>query len=187
MKKVILILSFIISLNLHAQHTPLKHVDVPDTYATQIKVDYSHNFTNTIEICTASFSLASKKIYHEKGIKHPDLDYNSWCIYLRLDSEASIQLTDKAKMQEGFGNLSIGASKMTLIIGESQYSINTWYYAGDNKQLMIDINKNITEHISISGFQGLYVNEHLIKKFDDVDQELWRRAAKEVYSLRKNL
>lgn len=187
MRKFVFILALIISVNLHAQHAPLKHVDVPDNYATKINVDKSYNFTNTIDICTASFSLASKKIYHEKGIKYPDLDYNSWCISLRLDSEASTQLNDKAQMQDGLGNLSVGISKITLIIGESKYSINTWYYAGDNKHLMIDINKNITEHISISGFQGLYVNDHLIVKFNDIEQELWRRAAKEVYSLRKDL
>lgn len=187
MKKIIVLLCTLISTCVYAQHVPLKHIDVADNYATRIKLDNSYNFTNTIEICSASFALASKKISHEKGIKYPDQDYNLWNISLRLDSNQATALKSNAKLQDGLGNLSIGVSKLLLVIGESKYNISTWYYASENNHLMIDVTKNIAEHISISGFQAIFVEGHEVAPFNDIEQELWRRAAKEVYDKRKHL
>lgn len=187
MRKVITLMSILISTCIYAQHVPLKHIDVADNYATKIQLDNSYNFTNTIEICSASFALASYKISHEKGVKYPDQDYNLWNISLRLDSDESAALKSKAKMQDGLGNLSVGISKLLLVIGESKYNISTWYYSSDNNYLMIDVTKNIAEHISISGFQSIFVENHEVVPFNDIEQELWRRSAKEVYNRRKHL
>lgn len=187
MKKIFAIMGLLLSMTAYAQHIPLRHIEVPDNYATQIRTETTDNFSNTIETFTAYFGLGSKRFSHEKGTSYPDFEHNNWSVYVNLNTEQDEILKTHAKMQEGFTDFYTGISTIQVNIGEKQYSISTWYYSAKSKSLMIDINKSIAEHMSVSGFQGIYTSHKEITRFSDVEQELWRRAAKTVYDKRKNL
>lgn len=187
MKKIFVIAGLILSMTAYAQYTPLRHIEVPDNYGTQIRTEISDNISNTIETFTAHFGIGSKRFNHEKGTSYPDFERNNWNVSIKLNSEQDEILRAHAKMEEGFTRFYTGTSTIQINVGEKQYNITTWYYAADSKSLMIDINKTIAEHISVSGFQGIYSSYKEILRFSDIEQELWRRAAKTVYDKRKNL
>lgn len=189
MKKILIaLICTILCFSAHAQHVPLKHIEVPDFPTTQIRKDYSNNFAKTINTYSAIFSF-TWCFRHEVGYKEPDLDYNVWGLSLVLDQKQDLTLRIKAKAEQGLGDLLQGAAPLYLTVGGKHYVINTWYYATGNKRLMLDFEKNIVEHVSVSGLQGIYTEtvseENKIIVFNEVQQELWRRSAEEVYSKRK--
>ena len=192
MKKLAFLIGLLISTSALAQHIPLKDITVGDYPACKIHTNNSNNITNTTNTYSASFGIGTKKISHEKGIKYPDLDYNCWSINISLNSSENTKLRNLANMRDGLGDLMVGISPLLLKIGESIYNIKSWYLSsyGEHNYLMIDTTKQIIEHISISGFQGLYVNEvndfKEVAKYSDVSQELWHRCAEEVYQKRKD-
>ena len=186
MKKFITLLSILISASVFAQHTPLKHIEVGDYPSCKVKTELRKNITETTETYSASFALYSNIVSHEKGIKYPALEDNIWGIKTNLDSKQDVTIRIKTKMNDGWGQ-----SKIYVAIGECNYLVSSWYYSADYKHLYLDLNKSQIEHMSISGFQGIYLNEvkeeNLIVSYSDVCQELWRRCAKEVYDKRKHL
>ena len=189
MKKFFIIVSILIcSQIINAQHIPLRHIEVPDTFKTRLRFENYNNSDHTKDIYSVSFDLPSKSITHEKGIEWPHFEHDLWHISVILDSEQSNLLTTVAKMQEELGGLLFkGISEIYITVGESKYNVSSWYYFPDSKQLDLDITKSITEHISISGFQGIYCQYKDIVRFSDIEQELWRRSATEIFNKRKQL
>ena len=185
MKRIILLLSILITSTAIAQHKPLKQIEVSDFPTNKVSVDNRNNFTNTTNTYSASSLLMRLKVSHEKGIKYPAREDDFWELSVRLDETEQSKLKTMAKIEAGFGDLLVGVDPLILYIGESKYTIRGWYL-GD-KYLMIDINKALTEHISISGFQSIYVGNSAFIQFGDTEQELWRRCALEVYKNRKHL
>lgn len=190
MKKLILIsLLLLASVSIYAQHKPLKSIDLNSVYISQSGADKTYNIGNTREIYTAYFYSYRNSVAHHKGIKDYDLGYDLWSLNIRLDTDEAIALNSYALMTESSSKFYTGKDKLKISIGESTYTIDNWYYSelGGQYHLMIDINKSITNHISISGFQGIIAHNVEIIAFSDIEQELWRRAAKDVYDTRRNL
>lgn len=185
MKRLILLLSILITSTAIAQHRPLKHIEVKDFPTNRISIENENNFSNTTNTYSASSLLVRLKVSHEKGIKYPALEDDFWSLSIMLDGAEKSKLKTMAKMNAGFGDLLVGSDPLILYIGESKYTIRGWYL-GD-AFLMIDISKALTEHISISGFQSIKVGNNTFIDFCDTEQELWRRCAKEVYDKRKHL
>lgn len=183
MKRFILLLSILITSTAIAQHKPLKHIEISDFPTNKVSVSNKYNYSGTINTYSASSLLRRIDVSHEKGIKYPDTDYNSWLLTIRLYNAEETKLKQMAKTKAGLGDLIVGVDPIVLYIGESKYSISNWYLG--TAFLMIDVNKSKTEHISISGFQGIYIKGQCFIQFDDTEQELWRRCASEVYSERK--
>ena len=189
MKKILITIAFlIVACVSYAQHLPLKHIEVGDYPTTEIRKSFSNNFANTINPYSAKFCF-TWGIYHEVGFKDPDLNFCTWGLEMNLNTKQDLTLKIKASTTQGFGDLLQGVKPLYLSVGETTYPVRTWYYATDSKHLMLDFYKGIVEHISISGLQGIYVNipseDSQLIKFTDVEQELWRRSAEEVYSKRK--
>lgn len=186
MKKIITLFCCAFCLSAYAQHKPLKEVQVGDYPGCKVRTSLHNNFANTTETYAAAFELGAQRVSHEIGIKHPDLGYNLWGISTSLDSKEDLTIRIKAKMNNG-----CGGSVIYIVIGEKTYAITSWYYAANNRHLLIDLSKEQIEHMSISGFQAIYLNEvsddTLLLSYSDVSQELWRRCAKEVYNKRKYL
>lgn len=176
-----------------AQHKPLKQINLNDIYISQSGAEKSYNSGSTREIYSSFFHLGSSRVSHYKGIKSPDMGYDAWTINVALDNNDAIALNSYANMNKEFDNFYSGSSALKLEVGETHYEVNIWYYSDISisttslRTLMIDINKSIAEHISISGLQGIFIDNIEIIAFSDIDQELWRRAAKDVYNTRKNL
>lgn len=188
MRNVITIIILLIGVCTHAQHKPLKHIDLNSVYISQSGAEKSYNTGNTREIYGSYFYLGRNRISHHKGIQSPDLGYDLWEITTRIDADEAIALelyTVQEKLSSDFYS---GLTKLSIVVGESIYGIANWYYSEilGNYTLMIDIDKNLTKHISISGLQGIYANGIEIIAFSDIEQELWRRAAKDVYDIRKD-
>ena len=181
---------FVTSIITYAQYKPLKRINLSDVYISQSGINKSYNIDCTKDIYSSFFYLNSHRLSHHKGIKDPDLGYDSWTIDLNLDTNKAIALNLYANMQEAFDSFYNGITKLKLCVGETLYEIDTWYYSeasSTHRTLMMDITKPITKHISISGLQGIYVDNIEIIAFSDIEQELWRRAAKDVYENRKDL
>lgn len=185
MKRLFFIaLSLLICVGTYAQHKPLKHIEIKESAITQVRTENRNNYTNTINTYSAS-ALLSLRVSHEKGIKYPELDYELWSASYNVNDDKVSLLKSMAKLSEGFGGLLIGATPMTLSIGESNYIIDSWYLG--TQQIMIDLNKTIIEHISVSGLQSIRFGSSCYVEFGDTEQELWRRCAKEVFDKRKHL
>lgn len=185
MKRFIVLLSILITSTALAQHRPLKNIEVSDFPTNRVSIENKNNFTNTTNTYSASSLLVRLKVSHEKGIKYPALEDDFWSLSVKLDEAEQRKLKTMTSMNAGFGDLLIGSDPLILYIGESRYTIRSWYL-GD-AFLMIDISKALTEHISISGFQSIYIGNSTFIDFCDTEQELWRRCAKEVYDNRKHL
>ena len=184
MKRFILVLSLLISSIAFAQHKPLKHIEISDFPSNKISVSVDNNLANTINSYSASSLLARIRIVHEIGIRIPDLDINQYYLSVNLDNEEAKRLILYAKLKGEPDGVRFGVSPIILNIGELKYTIKSW--AISDKHLMIDIAKEITEHISISGFQDICIGNNYIVLFDDHEQELWRRCAEKVYDNRKH-
>ena len=186
MKRIITLVCLLVSISCFAQHIPLKHITVGDYPGCKINTSTRKNMTETIETFSASFALGSEYVYHEKGIKHPNLNDNIWGIKTSLDNKQDLTIRIKTQMNNGWG-----LSKIYVAIGDSKYIVGSWFYSEDYKHLYLDLNKAQIEHMSISGFQGIYINEvkeeNLLIPYSDVSQELWRRCAKLVHDNRKHL
>lgn len=188
MKRIILLLiALSMSIVTLAQHKPLKKIELKDTYLSQSGSNKSYNTGSTKEIYSAHFNLGHYYIEHQKGIKDYDLGYDAWVIGIHLDPLDAVALNLYATMEESFSKFYIGTAPLCISVGGTIYEITTWYYSETGSGLMMDINKPIAQHISISGFQGIYVGDLEIIAFSDIDQEQWRRSAKDVYETRKHL
>jgi hypothetical protein len=187
MKKILIIILLANCIMAYAQYKPLKSIIIDDVYISQSGSTKSYNIGNTRETYTSYFNLGFKAIEHQKGIKDYDLGYDRWGISARLDNDDTIALEAYTKSEEALGGLHLGTSILKIFVGGTMYQVTTWYYSPGDRYLMMDISKSITEHISISGLQGIYANDIEIIAYPEIEQELWRRAAKDVYSTRKNL
>lgn len=184
---ILFVLLFSLFATSHAQHKALKHIELSDVYISQSGSEKSYNIGNTKEIYSSYFYLGQKRIEHQKGVKDYDLGYDLWCIQMRLDSYEAIAIELYSTMEEAIGGLYSGTSELIISVGGQKYNINSWYYTKSDRYLMLDINKNISQHISVSGLQGIETSEIEIIAFTDIEQELWRRAAKDVYETRNNM
>lgn len=180
MKRFIVALLLTNCLALQAQHRPLKNINIADAYLSQSGSEKSYNTGNTREIYAAYFYLGKYRIEHQKGIKDYDLGYDLWSVSMRLDSEDAIAIESYASMEEGIGGLYRGKTILKVSVGESVYSADKWYYSPEHSYLTIDLSKPIAEHISISGFQAINVDNIEIIHFTDIEQGLWQRSAKDV-------
>ena len=190
MKKfIILSLLFAISITTSAQHKPLKQIKLPDIYISNTGAEKTYNTENTREIYSAYFYTLRNSIAHHKGIRDYDLGYDAWVLNVGLDTDEAIALNSHALMNENISDFFTGVDKLKISVGESIYTIDCWYYSSMNRyyRLMLDINKFIAKHISISGLQGIISDDIEIIAFSEIEQELWRRAANDVYETRKNL
>lgn len=191
MKKLVLLsILLLASVSIRAQHKPLKSIDLNSVYISQSGFEKSYNIGSTKEIYRSYFYLGSHSISHHKGIKDYDLGYDSWRLDFNLENNDAIALNLHTAKSEQFTNFYSGLTYLKIVVGEATYDVKTWYYSEStptHRSLMMDINKSITEHISVSGLQGIIVNDIEIIAFSEVEQELWRRAAKDVYDTRKNL
>lgn len=193
MKKFIYLLSFLFLLFgtcAYAQHKPLKPIELNSVYISQSGAEKSYNIGKTREIYKSYFYLGSHSISHQKGIKDYDLGYESWNVDFVLDNNEAIALNIYTAKSEQFTNFHAGLTCLKIVVGEATYDVNTWYYSeatSTHRYLMMDINKSIAEHISVSGLQGIIVNNIEIIAFSEIEQELWKRAAKDVYDTLKNL
>ena len=188
MKRIVfLLIALSMSMVVFAQHKPLKQIELKDAYLSRSGSGKSYNTGNTREIYTAYFNLGHNSIGHHKGIKDYDLGYDAWVIDIHLNPTDAVALNLYATMEESFSKFYVGTAPLCISVGGAIYEIATWYYSDTGFALMMDINKLIAQHISISGFQGILVGDVEIIAFSDIDQEQWRRAAKEVYETRKNL
>lgn len=191
MKKLVLIsLLFLASISIYAQHKPLKYIDLNSVYISQSGFEKSYNIGSTREIYRSYFYLGSHSISHQKGIKDYDLGYDSWTIDIVMDNNEAIALNLYTAKSEQLTDFYAGLTYLKIVVGEATYDVKTWYYTEsvpERRALLMDINKTIAEHISISGLQGIIVNDIEIIAFSEIEQELWRRAAKDVYDTRKNL
>lgn len=185
MKRIIVIICVLFSINTYAQHTPLKHIEVPDFPTNKVNTEERFNFSETVNTYTAHCLFLNQQVLHEKGIKYPDIGYDLWSIAMMLDNDEISTIKSMADMSKGIGDLLVGVTPLTVSIGESKYTIKSWYLS--SRQLMMDLNKDIIEHISISGLQSISVRTKSCLQYNDIQQELWRRCAKEVYDKRKNL
>lgn len=191
MKKFVLLsILLLASASMHAQHRPLKSIDLNSVYISQSGFEKSYNIGKTREIYKSYFYLGSHSISHQKGIKDYDLGYDSWNVDFVLDNNEAIALNIYTAKSEQSTNFYAGLTHLKIVVGEATYDVNTWYYSevtSTHRYLMMDINKSIAEHISVSGLQGIIVNNIEIIAFSEIEQELWKRAAKDVYDTRKNL
>lgn len=188
MKKIITIIFLLIGACAYAQHKPLKHIELNSVYISQSGAEKSYNIGNTREIYASHFYNGKNRISHHKGIDSYDLGYELWDISTQIDVDEQIALklyTSKKEVTSGFYS---GITPLSIVVGESTYKIANWYYSENlgRQAIMIDIDKNITKHISISGLQGICCNGIEIIAFSEIEQELWRRAAKDVYDTRKD-
>lgn len=188
MKKLITILFLLIGACAYAQHEPLKYIDLHNTYISQSGAEKSYNIGNTREIYGSFFYLGRNRISHHKGIKSPDLEYNLWEIKTDIDNDEAIAVELYTVKEETFSNFYTGLTHLSILVGDTIYKSPRWHYSETlgRHSLMIDIDENITKHISISGLQGIYVNGVEIISYSEIEQELWRRAAEDVYNTRKD-
>lgn len=188
MKKIITIIFLLIGASAYAQHKPLKPIELNSVYISQSGAKKSYNIGNTREIYASHFYLGKNRVSHHKGIQSPDLGYNLWEITTQIDTDEAIALELYTVKKEQFSDFYSGITQLSIVVGESTYEISNWFYTelhGEHS-LMMDIDKNITKHISISGLQGISSNGVEIIAFSEIEQELWRRAAKEVYDTCKD-
>lgn len=186
MKKLILLsLFFLVSVSIYAQHKPLTDIVIPTDPDNQIKTEHK---IDKKDIYEAFWGYPTRRISHNLGIEMPFINHNSWEITIALKPSESLSLISNAKTQDDYG-LTKGITKLYIMIGESAYAIENWYYFDyiDNFLLTIEINKSIVEHISISGIQSIYCDTKNFIWFSDIEQVLWSKVAKTVYDKRKNL
>lgn len=183
----LLLIAMISCISVQAQHNPLKNVKIADFYISQSGSEKSYNIGNTREIYSSYFHLGSNRVEHHRGIKDYDIGYDLWTIHLRLTSNEAIAVETYTNSKEELGGLRLGQSPLYIIVGGVRYAIKKWYYSPNYRNLMVDISKPIAEHMAISGLQAVCADDIGIISFNDIDQELWRRAAKDVYEQRKHL
>ena len=191
MKKFIYLLSSLFLLFgtcAYAQHKPLKPIVLNSVYISQSGAEKSYNLGNTREIYASYFYLGKNRVSHHKGIQSPDLGYNLWEITTQIDTDEAIALELYTVKKEQFSDFYSGITQLSIVVGESTYKIANWYYSENlgRQAIMIDIDKNIANHISISGLQGICCNGIEIIAFSEIEQELWRRTAKDVYDTCKD-
>lgn len=190
MKKIILLsILLLASVSMHAQHKPLKQINIHDIYLSGVGGTKTYNSGNTQEIYTVYFYHHRNSVAHYKGIKDPDLNYDLWSLTVDIDLDEAIALLAHALMKESSSDFWVGLGNLKIAVGESTYTIDKWYYSElmGQHRLLIDINKSIAHHIGISGLQGIIVGDIEIIALSEIEQELWRRSAKDVYETRKNL
>lgn len=189
MKRLITLTALIAcSLTMSAQHKLLKQINIHDIYLNGVGASKTYNIGSTQETYTAYFYDHRNSIYHTKGIKAPDLGYDSWSLNVEIDLDEAIALLAHALMKESSSDFWVGLGKIKITVGESTYTIDDWYYSSlKGHRLLIEINKSIAHHIGISGLQGIMVGDIEIIALSEIEQELWRRSAKDVYETRKNL
>ena len=180
MKRLVIIYFLLNCSLLQAQQKPLKNISIADIYLSQTGSEKSYNIGCTREIYDAYFYSGRYRIEHQVGIKDYDLGYDSWSTLMRLDSEDAMAIESYTYMDDEIGGLFRGKTELKILVGDSLYSLKTWYYSPESRYLMLDININIAKHISISGFQAIAVNSTGIIFFTDIEQELWRRSAIDV-------
>ena len=160
MKRILILLLALMPVMVSAQgYKNLPKIEVPDYPANEIRV--SKNRINT-DSWNVSFALASKGM----GVNF-DLPF-TYDMYFK---------TDKTMM--------VGTSAVLLVGGE-EYPLSVTYASGQSTYIDITL-KHIT-HISFSGLQGvIFKNSSGIitheKKFNEIEQELWRRTAEQTREL----
>lgn len=188
MRKALIIISAILLCSTaFAQHKELKAIDLDPVYISQSGSSKSNNIGNTRESYSSHFYVGTCFIQHQKGIQDPDIGYDVWTINASLDYKEKIALELYATKKEEFHKFYSGTSLLHISVGGTIYEISSWYYSESSSTIMLDINKEICKHISISGLQSVLAKEIGIIAFSDIDQELWRRAAFDVYTTRKDL
>lgn len=185
MKRFITLLCSLICIQGYAQHMPLKPIEVPDFPTNKVYVDARNNITNTINTYAASSLLGKLRVSHEIGLKYPYEDYFLWSISIDINNNERNQIISNAKTLQLSENFITGESGLFLEIGGERYRIFTWCII--NNSLMIDTSSIAIEHISISGLQKVYYCTEKAIEFNELEQELWRRCAKEVHDKRKHL
>lgn len=186
MKKFIIILLLLMEANAYAQHNPLKHINLHSVYIAQSGSEKYYNIGNTRDIYASHFYQGRNRISHHKGIQSPDLGYNLWEISTVIDTDEAIAIELYTTKEETFSGFYTGQTQISILVGSTLYKSPKWHYSETpgHYSLMIDIDQNITKHISISGLQGIYVNGIEIISYSEIEQELWRRAALDVYNMR---
>lgn len=181
MKRLLLLMIMLICTSAYGQHRPLKHIEVNESNVVyQLHKKCENNITASVNTYSASSLLVRLQVSHELGIKYYDRLVNDWLVQLRLRDNELAKIKSLATFLNDFG-----IEPLTLKIGESSYTVKKWYLG--NEYLIIDINKSIAEHISISGFQSINFNGQSFVAFEELEQEMWRRCAKDVYENRKHL
>lgn len=181
------IITLLICTSIHAQHKPLKHIDVPDEPIYKMGYDSRNNLAETINYYTVSAHLGSIAVTHAKGIAYPDLNHNVWELRIRLhDKEKFLALTQAKEIFNEYWEGS-HSNRLVLNIGESDYYIDSWSLSGEH--LFIELHKDVIKHIGISGLQCIYSHQkdNVLFEYSDITQEFWRRCANNVYEGRKNL
>lgn len=187
MKKIITIIFLLIGACAYAQHKPLKHIELNKASLAQSGAKKVFNDGLTIEAYTAYFYSERNHIKYNEDLTSG----KKWQIMTLIDSDEIFALKNYTSMSNPLSSspdFYDGDSKLTILVGESAYEIEDWYF-GEHPVyplLHITINKEITEHISISGFQGIGSNGIEIIAFSEIEQELWRRTAKDVYDTCKD-
>ena len=144
-------------------YKPLEPVDVPDNYATTIRVEEKENILGKTYY-SSSFALGSKAITATMGVP---FEY-SLLVHL-----------DKTKIPE---------NKMARrYVGGVQYSFTPYISEFSNDCILnVDISGSHLKHFAISGIQKIFIHdcgdEILTIEFNLVEQELWRRTAEELIS-----
>lgn len=142
-------------------YKPLEPVDAPDNYATKIKVEEKENILGKTYY-SSSFALGSKAITATMGVP---FEYSL------------IVHFDKIKIPEN--------KRARFYVGGVQYSFTPYISELSNDCILnVDISGTHLKHFAVSGIQKIFVHdcgdEIITLEFNEVEQELWRRAAEEL-------
>lgn len=161
MKKIaVLAALLVISIGVTAQdYKPLEKVEVPDYPTNKITISENTSLATGHTYYTAQHSLFTRTISAELGVP--------------LICDLSIKITE-AEIPQG--------TTIKTSIGEENYYFTAGFVY--EEKIYADIDKEHIKHIAVSGIQSMtfILNGQviLVKNFNAIEQELWRRTAEEL-------
>ena len=159
MKRLLILLLALMPIMSWAQkYKPLGPVEVPDNYATNIKIrEYEHLFGSTCY--EASHSLASRGMNAIMGVP--------------FTYELFIHLGENKIQENVIAKFYVGGEEYSFKPIISSYNI-----------LYIELQGSHLKHFAVSGIQKVFIHNYgkevLTLDYNLIEQELWRRTAEEL-------